>query len=1010
MKNLKTPAQHPRKAPSNQTGGTAWGKKLAAEISRMAQAADMKKLILLNFPYIIAFYMVEKAAWLYRHCNGDSVVDRLMVLFMNFGLAYKRVLPSFHPFDLMVGLVGAAALKAVIYFKGKNAKKYRQGEEYGSARWGNQKDIEPFIDPVFENNVILTQTERLMMSGRPKHPKYARNKNVIVIGGSGSGKTRFYVKPNLMQMPEKVSYVLTDPKGTIIIECGKMLSDAGYKIKVLNTINFKKSMRYNPFHYIRSEKDILKLVNTIIANTKGDGEKSGEDFWVKAERLLYCALIGYIWYEAPEEEQNFSTLLEFINASEAREDDEEFKNPVDELFEELEKDKPEHFAVRQYKKYKLAAGVVCSKRLLNQAVGKSLRTHNLKPKKGAQVMRKNEKITALYERLSRDDFGKDDDQQRESNSISNQKAMLEEFAARQGFTNIVHFTDDGISGTCFDRPGFLAMMKEVEAGNVEYLCIKDMSRMGRDYLKVGQIMEILRQRGVRLIAINDGVDSARGDDDFTPFRNIMNEYYARDTSRKIRSTFQSKGKSGKHLTGTVIYGYLWNEARDQWLVDPEAADVVKRIFAMTIDGYGPYQIASKLKSEKVLIPSAYLAQHGEGVNKNKTFKDMYGWGSSTICNILEKREYLGHTINFKTRKHFKDKKSHYVPEDEWIIFENTHEPIIDQQTFDLVQKIRGNVRRYPDGWGEAAPLTGLLYCVDCGSKMYVHRTNNGKRISQYTCSQYSKVPVGKLCTTQHRINEDVVLSLVSEMLKAIAEYAKHDRAEFVRVVQEAQSSQQTTEVRKQRTRLATAKQRVSELEVLLCKIYEDNILGKLSDSRYATLDAQYEKEQSELTAEISALEKAIKSYEKHEKDADRFIALIDKYENFDKLTIAMLNEFIEKILVHERDRKGSIQTTQEVEIYFNFVGRFVPPAFGEVELTPEELEEIRKREERKDRLHQNYLKRKANGKQKEYEERTKAKKKAEIEARKQAIRTEDIARGVFIPVSSLPQLGPRKGA
>ena len=1008
----KTTAQskRPRKAPSNQTGGTAWGKKVAAAISGKMQSADMKKLILLNFPYIIAFYMVEKAAWLYRHCNGDTIVDRLMVLFMNFGLAYKSYLPSVHPFDLLVGLIGAAALKAVIYFKGKNAKKYRQGEEYGSARWGNAKDIEPFIDPVFENNVLLTQTERLMMSGRPKHPKYARNKNVIVIGGSGSGKTRFFVKPNLMQMPEKVSYVCTDPKGTIIIECGKMLSDAGYKIKVLNTINFKKSMHYNPFHYIRSEKDILKLVNTIIANTKGDGEKSGEDFWVKAERLLYCALIGYIYYEAPEEEQNFSTLLEFINASEAREDDEEFKNPVDELFEDLEKAKPEHFAVRQYKKYKLAAGVVCSKRLLNQAVGKSLRTHNLKPKKGAQVMRKNEKITALYERLSRDDFGKDDDQQRESNSISNQKAMLEEFAARQGFTNIVHFTDDGISGTCFDRPGFLAMMKEVEAGNVEYLCIKDMSRMGRDYLKVGQIMEILRQRGVRLIAINDGVDSARGDDDFTPFRNIMNEYYARDTSRKIRSTFQSKGKSGKHLTGTVIYGYLWNEARDQWLVDPEAADVVKRIFAMTIEGYGPYQIASKLKEEKILIPSAYLARHGEGVNKNKTFKDVYGWGSSTICNILEKREYLGHTINFKTRKHFKDKKSHYVPEDEWTIFENTHEPIIDQQTFDLVQKIRGNVRRYPDGWGEAAPLTGLLYCADCGGKMYVHRTNNGKRVSQYTCSQYSKVPVGKLCTTQHRINEDVVLSLVSEMLKAIAEYAKHDRAEFVRVVQEAQSSQQTAEVRKQRTRLATAKQRVSELEVLLCKIYEDNILGKLSDSRYTTLDAQYEKEQSELTAEISVLEKAVKSYEKHEKDADRFIALIDKYENFDKLTIAMLNEFIEKILVHERDRKGSIQTTQEVEIYFNFVGRFVPPAFGEVELTPEELEEIRKREERKDRLHQNYLKRKANGKQKEYEERTKAKKKAEIEARKQAIRTEDIARGVFIPVSSLPQLGPRKGA
>ena len=973
---------------------------------------EIKKLLILNLPYLLFVWLFDKAGAAVRLSPGADASAKLLHLGDGFTAAFSSIAPSFHPADLALGIAGAVIVRLIIYTKGKNAKKYRRGTEYGSARWGGADDIKPYTDPVFENNIPLTQTERLTMNSRPKQPKYARNKNILVIGGSGSGKTRFFVKPSLMQCTSKdfpTSYIVTDPKGTLILETGKMLQRYKYRIKVLNTINFKKSMKYNPFAYLRSEKDILKLVNTIIANTKGDGEKSGEDFWVKAEKLYYTALIGYIWYEAPEDEKNFTTLLEMINASEAREDDEDFQNPVDLMFERLEEKDPEHFAVKQYKKYKLAAGVVCSKRLLNQAVGKSLRTHNLKPKKGAQVMRKNEKITALYERLSRDDFGKDDDQQRESNSISNQKAMLEEFAARQGFTNIVHFTDDGISGTCFDRPGFLAMMKEVEAGNVEYLCIKDMSRMGRDYLKVGQIMEILRQRGVRLIAINDGVDSARGDDDFTPFRNIMNEYYARDTSRKIRSTFQSKGKSGKHLTGTVIYGYLWNEARDQWLVDPEAADVVKRIFAMTIDGYGPYQIASKLKSEKVLIPSAYLAQHGEGVNKNKTFKDVYGWGSSTICNILEKREYLGHTINFKTRKHFKDKKSHYVPEDEWTIFENTHEPIIDQQTFDLVQKIRGNVRRYPDGWGEAAPLTGLLYCADCGGKMYVHRTNNGKRISQYTCSQYTKVPCGTLCKTQHRINEDVVLSLVSEMLKSIAEYAKHDRAEFVRVVQEAQSSQQTTEVRKQRTRLATAKQRVSELEVLLCKIYEDNILGKLSDSRYATLDAQYEKEQSELTAEISVLEKAVKSYEKHEKDADRFIALIDKYENFDKLTIAMLNEFIEKILVHERDRKGSIQTTQEVEIYFNFVGRFVPPAFGEVELTPEELEEIRKREERKDRLHQNYLKRKASGAQKRYEDKIKGRKKAEIEAKKAAIRAEDIAKGVFVPVSSLPQREPMKG-
>ena len=881
----------------------------------------------------------------------------------------------------------------------------RPGEEYGSAKWGSPKDLNrKYMDHQHKDaNIILTQRVRLGMDGYITQ----RNMNVLVVGGSGSGKTRFFCKPNIYSA--NCSYLITDPKGELLRAAGGLLVALGYEVRVFNLIDPSQSDGYNPFSYIHSEKDVLTLIDNLIKNTTPRNASSNDPFWEKAEIALDSALMLYLVSEAPPEEQNFEMLIYMMNFAEVREEDDQYRSPLDMLFRALEEEQPNHVAVKQYKAFKQAAGVVCSKRLLNQAVGKSLRTHNLKPKKGAQVMRKNEKITALYERLSRDDFGKDDDQQRESNSISNQKAMLEEFAARQGFTNIVHFTDDGISGTCFDRPGFLAMMKEVEAGNVEYLCIKDMSRMGRDYLKVGQIMEILRQRGVRLIAINDGVDSARGDDDFTPFRNIMNEYYARDTSRKIRSTFQSKGKSGKHLTGTVIYGYLWNEARDQWLVDPEAADVVKRIFAMTIEGYGPYQIASKLKEEKILIPSAYLAQHGEGVNKNKTFKDVYGWGSSTICNILEKREYLGHTINFKTRKHFKDKKSHYVPEDEWTIFENTHEAIIDQQTFDLVQKIRGNVRRYPDGWGEAAPLTGLLYCADCGGKMYVHRTNNGKRISQYTCSQYTKVPCGTLCKTQHRINEDVVLSLVSEMLKAIADYAKHDRAEFVRVVQEAQSSQQTAEVRKQRTRLATAKQRVSELEVLLCKIYEDNILGKLSDSRYATLDAQYEKEQSELTAEISVLEKAVKSYEKHEKDADRFIALIDKYENFDKLTIAMLNEFIEKILVHERDRKGSIQTTQEVEIYFNFVGRFVPPAFGEVELTPEELEEIRKREERKDRLHQNYLKRKASGAQKRYEDKIKGRKKAEIEAKKAAIRAEDIAKGVFVPVSSLPQREPMKG-
>ena len=616
---------------------------------------------------------------------------------------------------------------------------------------------------------------------------------------------------------------------------------------------------------------------------------------------------------------------------------------------------------------------------------------------------RNEKITPLYERLSRDD-----ELQGESNSISNQKQMLEDFARRNGLPNPTHFTDDGISGTRFDRPGFLAMMEEVEAGRVEAIVIKDMSRLGRDYLKVGQVMEVLRQRGVRLIAINDGVDSLKGDDDFTPFRNIMNEFYARDTSRKIRSVFKSKGMSGKHLTGTVIYGYLWDEKREHWLVDEEAAEVVRRIFSLTLEGYGPYQIACKLSADRIEIPVVHLARFNEGVNRSKPVKDPYGWGSSTIVNILKKREYLGHTINFKTRKHFKDKKSHYVSEDEWTIFENTHEAIIDQQTFDLVQKIRSNVRRYPNGWGEAAPLTGLLYCADCGGKMYVHRTNNGKRISQYTCSNYTKVPCGTLCPTQHRINESAVLTLVSDTLRAIAEYSRNDRTEFIHTVQETQVAQQSADISKKRRHLATAQKRAGELEKLICKIYEDNALGKLPDTRYKALDAQYAKEQDALEIEIAELEKAVTGYEQSQKSAEKFIALIDKYENFDTLTNTMLNEFVEKILVHERSRKGSQDTTQEIEIYFNFLGRYIPPALQPVPLTPEEQEELRKKEERKDRLHQNYLRRKANGKQKEWEERYTAKRKAQVEAAKAAIRAEDMEKGIFTTISQLPRQEPRK--
>ena len=324
----------------------------------MKKPVNIKKIILPNLPYLLFALLGTKCGQAARLAPGMDFSQKALHILDGFRLAFESLLPSFHPADLLVGLLIAAALRLAVYVKGKNAKKFRKNMEYGSARWGTHEDIAPYIDPVFENNIILTQTESLTMNNRPKDPRTARNKNVLVIGGSGSGKTRFFIKPNLMQCQSKdypVSFVVTDPKGSIVVECGRLLEKNNYRIKIFNTINFSKSMHYNPFAYIHSEKDILKLVNTLICNTKGDG-KSGDDFWVKAETLLYCALIGYIHYEAPEEEQNFATLIELVNAMEVREDDETFENPVDIAFKELEKDKPNHFAVRQYKKYKLAAG------------------------------------------------------------------------------------------------------------------------------------------------------------------------------------------------------------------------------------------------------------------------------------------------------------------------------------------------------------------------------------------------------------------------------------------------------------------------------------------------------------------------------------------------------------------------------------------------------------------------------------------------------------------------------
>lgn len=613
-------------------------------------------------------------------------------------------------------------------------------------------------------------------------------------------------------------------------------------------------------------------------------------------------------------------------------------------------------------------------------------------------------ITALYERLSHDD-----ELQGESNSISNQKKLLESYARERGLTNFMHFTDDGISGTRFDRPGFMKMMNAVKDGAISTIIIKDMSRLGRDYLMVGQIQEMLRQKGVRLIAINDNHDSENGDDDFLPFRNIMNEWYAKDTSKKIRSTFQAKGKSGKHVASSTPYGYLKSETdKNQWIVDEEAAEVVRQIFQWTIDGFGPYQISQLLKEMKVEIPAVHMARFGQGLNRNKTFKDPYNWGSSTVVSILKKREYLGHTVNFKTKKHFKDKKSHYVSEDEWLIFEDTQEAIIDQETYDNVQRIRANVRRYPDGWGETHPLTGLMYCADCGAKMYVHRTYNGKRMPQYTCSAYTKVPVGTLCSTQHRISEDVVTELIADMLREIFRYAKYDKAEFITTIQKAQATTETEEIKRNKSRLVVAKSRSDELEKLICRIYEDNILGKLPDTRYAVLDKQYSSEMKALTDEIQQLTKSIESFEAGKHDTEKFMALIEKYENFQELTTTMLNEFVEKVLVHERDRKGSSQTTQEIEIYFNFVGRYIPPTL-EAEVSEAELEKQKEIERIKNKRHEQYLRRKASGWQREYEERIKSEKRQKMEAMKEQIRAEDVEKGIFIPMITVPLPEPKKG-
>lgn len=391
-----------------------------------------------------------------------------------------------------------------------------------------------------------------------------------------------------------------------------------------------------------------------------------------------------------------------------------------------------------------------------------------------------------------------------------------------------------------------------------------------------------------------------------------------------------------------------------------------------MDGKGPYQITQILKKDKVQIPAYHQQQLGIGLYQSRELKNPYRWSSSTITHILCKKEYLGHTVNFKTRKHYKDKKSHYVDEKHWMIFENTHEPIIDQVTFDNVQRIRNNVKRYPNGWGEVNPLTGLLYCSDCGGKLYGHRNCNNVPTTHYVCGNYGKVPVGTRCKSGHRIREDNILEMIKTTLQGLKKTIENDKSAFMRTVQETMSQKQIKDVKAQQKRLLICKKRVEELKILLSKIYEDNAFGKLPDKRYEILNIQYESEQFSLEEEIEQLSKVVTAFEDGKGGAKQFIDLISKYENFEPLSIAMLNEFIEKIVVYERERKGSVDTTQRVDIFFNFIGQFeIVPEPIDTLLQREIDEERRKKEETKERLHRNYLRRKESGHQAQWEQQYK---------------------------------------
>jgi len=550
-----------------------------------------------------------------------------------------------------------------------------------------------------------------------------------------------------------------------------------------------------------------------------------------------------------------------------------------------------------------------------------------------------EKITALYERLSRDDESAGD-----SNSIVNQKSYLLEYAASHGFTNCVHYTDDGWSGGNFDRPAWKQMLADIEAGKVATVLTKDMSRIGREYLQTGYYTEVVfRQYGVRFIAIGNGVDSAdKNTGEFVPFLNIMSEWYLRDCSRKQIAAVQARGRSGKPTTTQAIYGYKKDpEDKFHWLVDEEAAAVVKRIFQLSINGYGPREIANILRDSKIDRPSVYMAKRGLGSQQNTT--DMsrpYDWSATTVSYILSKQEYMGHTVNFRYYKEsYKDKKCLKRPEDEWLIFENTHEAIVDAETWNLAQRSRKTVRR-TDTLGAANPLTGLVFCADCGAKMYNSR--HASISDAYDCSTY-KITFNrteKQCFS-HYIGTKPLRMLILETIRTASRYAIENREDFIRRVREASEVRQTEEAKNLKRKISKAKKRCAELDMLIQKLYESFAKEQISEKRFEMLSAAYEKEQTEQEAFINAEQANIDAFMADTARVEQFLELAKKYTDFSELTTPMLLEFVDKVLVHAPEKIDG-ERTQEVEIYLKFIGKFDVPT---PELTPEELaeEERRKR-------------------------------------------------------------------